>query len=222
MVALDPGELFSCVGAEAVPGVTSSTVPALPVPRLSSTIWHLSLVTPGHISEAQRCSKTSSYLDPCLVREESGKEQSRGGRSERRAAIPVGAASPLQGHGGSRGVPGLVLWSVSILSFRVSRKESVTSPWHSLKSLCKAPRNGYLASPLLRGAGRVFWGLFQSICGDGRLKSKQTKGIVWAPLKEQSWESLKSWAAETRRDTAVAFCWGTVLCPLGEARRTLL
>lgn len=181
-------------------------------PGLSSTIWHHSLVTPGLISEVQRCSKTSSYLNPHLVREESRKEQSR-------APILVGAASPLQRHCRSRGVPGLVLWSVSILSFRASRKESVTSLWCSLKSLCEASRNECLASPPLRGAGRLFLGLFQPICGieglwDGCLKSKQTKGFVWAPLKEQSWESLKSWAAETRRDTAVAFCWGTVLCPL--------
>lgn len=102
-------DLFSCAGAEAVPGVTRSTVPALPAPGLSSTIWHHSLVTPGLISEVQRCSKTSSYLNPHLVREESRKEQSR-------APILVGAASPLQRHCRSRGVPGLVLWSVSILA----------------------------------------------------------------------------------------------------------
>lgn len=102
-------DLFSCAGTEAVPGVTSSTVPALPAPGLSSTIWHHSLVAPGLISEVQRCSKTSSYLNPHLVREESRKEQSR-------APILVGAASPLQRHCRSRGVPGLVLWSVSILA----------------------------------------------------------------------------------------------------------
>lgn len=28
-------------------------------------------------------------------------------------------------------------------------------------------------------------------------------------------------AADTRGDVAVAFCWGPVLCPLGEAQRTL-
>lgn len=28
---------------------------------------------------------------------------------------------------------------------------------------------------------------------DSRLKGKQTKAMIWAPLKEQSWESFKSW-----------------------------
>lgn len=51
---------------------------------------------------------------------------------------------------------------------------------------------------LLLCLGRVSLGLFQPMCGTdylwgSRLKGKQTKAMIWAPLREQSWESFKSW-----------------------------
>lgn len=78
------------------------------------------------------------------------KERNRGGRSERRAWLccppgpmassPVSAACPLQkAIAVAEGIPQLVLLAVSALSFRASRKESVTSllflaapAWHRL------------------------------------------------------------------------------------------
>lgn len=76
------------------------------------------------------------------------------------------------------------------------------------------------SSPPLGGVGRVF-GVISAHVWDRLFMGQANQSHDLGCTERAKLGKLQIVAAGTRGDVAVAFCWGPVLCPLGEAQRTL-